>query len=230
MLRRYRATGADLPFMDPRGYHGVAMEGYFWRITHVASKTVLVVLAGVNRDGGGETWGTVGLGAHPGGFARSVAVDEAMGALRGIGVWAGEDGRTALRASGDSLAVDLGPDARLDAHFADAVGWPAGGAFGGIGAAQSIPGLSQYWHPHMLGGRVSGSARIGGREIDLDGATVYAEKNWGRGGFPPARRGGGGQGLGRRNRLGAVPGGRGGGGGPQGPLAAPLAAPGRGGG
>src|SRR4051794_17219557 len=186
MLTRYRATGADLPFMDPRGYHGVAMEGYFWRITHVPSGTVLVVLAGVNRDGGGQTWGTVGLAAHPGGFARSVAVDEATGALRGIGVWAGEDGRTSLRASDAGLARDLRPDARLDAHFADAVGWPAGGAFGGIGAAQSIPGLSQYWHPHMLGGRVSGSARIGGREIDLDGATIYGEKNWGRGGFPPA--------------------------------------------
>src|SRR4051794_27624470 len=151
MLTRYRATGADLPFMDPRGYHGVAMEGYFWRITHVPTGTVLVVLAGVNRDGGGETWGTVRLAGHPGGFARSVAVDEASGGARGIGVWAGEDGRTALRAGADSLVVDLGPDARVDVRFCEPVGWPRGGAFGGIGAAQAIPGLSQYWHPHMLG-------------------------------------------------------------------------------
>ena len=35
MLALYRRTGADLPFADPRGYHGVAMEGYFWRLTHV---------------------------------------------------------------------------------------------------------------------------------------------------------------------------------------------------
>ena len=33
---------------------------------------------------------------------------------------------------------------------------------------------------------VTGTASIGGRELDLDGATVYGEKNWGRGGFPPA--------------------------------------------
>jgi hypothetical protein len=186
MIARYRRTGADLPFMDPRGYHGVAMEGYFWRLTHVPSGTVLVVLAGVNQDGTGGTWGTVGLAGHPGGFSRSVAVDEASGDPHGIGVWAGEDGRTSLRAGDRSLSVDLGPDARLDVRFDDPVSWPRGGAFGGIGAAQAIPGLSQYWHPHMLGGRVSGSARIGDREIDLDGATVYAEKNWGRGGFPPA--------------------------------------------
>jgi hypothetical protein len=186
MLTRYRGTGADLPFMDPCGYHGVAMEGYFWRLTHVASGTVIVVLAGVNRDGGGDTWGTVGIAGHPGGFSRSLAVDEASGAPRGVGVWAGEGDRTAIRADERSLTVDLGAGARLDARFQDAVGWPRGGAFGGIGPAQAIPGLSQYWHPYMLGGRVTGHARLGDREIDLDGATVYAEKNWGRGGFPPA--------------------------------------------
>lgn len=185
MLTRYRRTGADLPYMDPRGYHGVAMEGYFWRLTHVPSGTVLVVLAGVNRDAEGRTWGTVGLAGHPGGFSRSVAVAEASGERHGIGVWAGEDGRTSLRAGDRALTVDLGADARLEVRFDEPVGWPRG-AFGGIGAAQTIPGLSQYWHPHMLGGRVSGHARIGDREIDLDGATVYAEKNWGRGGFPPA--------------------------------------------
>jgi hypothetical protein len=186
MLTRYRGTGADLPFMDPCGYHGVAMEGYFWRLTHVASRTVIVVLAGVNRDGGGDTWGTVGIAGHPGGFSRSLAVDEASGAPRGVGVWAGEGDRTAIRADERSLTVDLGAGARLDARFQDAVGWPRGGAFGGIGPAQAIPGLSQYWHPYMLGGRVTGRARLGDREVDLDGATVYAEKNWGRGGFPPA--------------------------------------------
>jgi len=160
------------------------MEGYFWRLTHVASRTVIVVLAGVNRDDDGVTWGTVGIAGHPGGFSRSVAVAEAGGARRGIGVWAGEDGETNLRAQADALCVDLGPDARLEVRFSDIVGWPRG-AFGGIGPAQAIPGLSQYWHPHLLGGRVSGTACIAGREIDLDGASVYGEKNWGRG-FPPA--------------------------------------------
>jgi hypothetical protein len=185
MLSSYRRTGADLPFMDPRGYHGVAMEGYFWRLTHVPSGTVLIVLAGVNRDGEGATWGTVGIAGHPGGFSRSVAVAQASGDRRGIGVWAGEHGATSLRADACSLSVDLGADARLDVRFADHVPWPRA-AFGGIGPAHAIPGLSQYWHPHLLGGRVAGHARLGDREIDLDGATVYAEKNWGRGGFPPA--------------------------------------------
>jgi hypothetical protein len=32
-------------------------------------------------------------------------------------------------------------------------------AFGGIDPARAIRGLSQYWHPHLLGGRVDGSAR-----------------------------------------------------------------------
>jgi len=185
MLSLYRRTGADLPFADPRGYHGVAMEGYFWRLTHVPSATVVIALVGVNRDRSGASWGTVGLAAHPGGFSRSVAVAEAGGARRGIGVWAGEDGETNLRAEADALRVDLGTDARLDVRFSDTVGWPRG-AFGGIGPAQAIPGLSQYWHPHLLGGRVSGTACIAGREINLDGASVYGEKNWGRGGFPPA--------------------------------------------
>ena len=36
MLAAYRATGADPPFGDPRGYHGVGMEGHFWRITAAA--------------------------------------------------------------------------------------------------------------------------------------------------------------------------------------------------
>jgi tocopherol cyclase len=143
MLSLYRRTGADLPFSDPRGYHGIAMEGYFWRITHVASGTVLIVLAGVNRDRAGATWGTVGLAAHPGGFSRSVAAAQASGTRRGIGVWAGEGDVTNLRADAHRLRVDLGPDARLDVRFSETVPWPRG-AFGGIGPAQSIPGLSQY--------------------------------------------------------------------------------------
>jgi len=207
MLSLYRRTGADLPFADPRGYHGVAMEGYFWRLTHVPSGNVLIVLAGVNRDRTGATWGTVGLAAHPGGFSRSVAVADAGGARRGIGVWAGEDGETNLRADADALYVNLGADANLSVRFSDTVGWPRG-AFGGIGPAQAIPGLSQYWHPHILGGRVSGTACIAGREIDLGGATVYGEKNWGRGGFPPAWWWGQAQGFEREDVCVAFAGGR----------------------
>ena len=36
-LDRYRATGADLPGQFPtRAHPGVAMEGYFWRVTDPA--------------------------------------------------------------------------------------------------------------------------------------------------------------------------------------------------
>jgi hypothetical protein len=187
MLAAYRATGADPPFGDPRGYHGVGMEGYFWRITDAAAGVVVVVLAGVNRDAAGDTWGLAALAVHPGGFVRSATVDRVRAARRGIGVrFEDAAARPVLAADEERLRVDLGPDARVDAAFGDRVGWPARRAFGGIGPAHAIPGLSQYWHPHLLFARVRGAARAGSSEHALDGATAYAEKNWGAGGHPPA--------------------------------------------
>src|SRR5260370_20405157 len=53
------------------------MEGWFGRITAPERGVVVVVLAGVNRDRAGRAWGTVGLAAHPGGFSRALAVDDA---------------------------------------------------------------------------------------------------------------------------------------------------------
>jgi len=179
LLETYRRTGADPPFGDPRRPHGVAMEGWFWRITAAERGVVLVVLAGINRDRAGRAWGTVGLAAHPGGFSRAIAVDDAAavdgaGAMR-IG--------SALRADARSVAVDLGADARLEIALEAPGRWPRR-AFGGLGMAQAIPGLSQYWHPWLLRARVRGSATVQGREIALDGAVAYAEKNWSNGGFP----------------------------------------------
>src|SRR4051812_38394465 len=187
MLAAYRATGADPPFGDPRGYHGVGMEGYFWRITHASAGVVVVVLAAVNRDAEGGTWGMTALAVHPGGFVRSATADRVRAARRGIGLHF-EDGagRAVLAADDGRLRVDLGADAAVEVAFEDRVGWPARRAFGGIGPAQALPGLSQYWHPHLLGARVRGAARAGAAELDLDGATAYAEKNWGAGGHPPA--------------------------------------------
>jgi hypothetical protein len=180
VLAAYRRTGADPPFGDPRRPHGVAMEGWFWRITDAAGGTVVVVLGGVCRAADGRAWGTVGLAAHPGGFSRAVAVD---------GAEAHADGRVrigdALRADARGVELDLGDDARVSIALDDQVRWPRR-AFGGIGAAQAIPGLSQYWHPWLLGGRVRGHAVAGGRRIALDGAVAYAEKNWSNGGFPDA--------------------------------------------
>ncbi len=57
-------------------------------------------------------------------------------------------------------------------------------ALGGSSLFQAVPALNQYWHPWLLGGRASGSATLGDERWDLDGWQVYAEKNWGRGGFP----------------------------------------------
>jgi hypothetical protein len=163
------------------------MEGYFWRITDARSSAVVVVLTAISRDAAGGTWGMLALAAHPGGFVRAATVGRASVDRRGLGVrLEADDGRTVLTAGDDRLRVDLGPDASVDVTFEDRVGWPGRWAFGGIGPAQALPGLSQYWHPHLLGARVRGAARAGERALALDGATAYAEKNWGAGGHPPA--------------------------------------------
>ena len=177
LLAAYRANGATLPFADQRGAHRIEMEGYFWRITEPRSRRVVIALCGVNRAPDGD-WGAVGLAAQPGGFLREEVVKTASASASGLGVDAGP----ALRASAEELSVDLAPDARLAVRLREPAHWPHR-ALGGLGAAQAIPGLGQYWHPHILGARVEGHAVLGDQTIELDGATVYAEKNWGAG-FP----------------------------------------------
>src|SRR4051795_11827684 len=57
MVAAYRATGADPPWGDPRGYHGVGMEGYFWRVTQppAGGGGARVLRAPTDaRDGGGR--------------------------------------------------------------------------------------------------------------------------------------------------------------------------------
>jgi hypothetical protein len=203
MLDAYRRTGADPPFGDPRGYHGVGMEGYYWRLTHAADRRVVVVLLAVSRDAAGRPWGMVGYAVHPGGFVRAATVPEAWADPRGLGVRLGD----VLEATEDRLRLDLGEDARLDVRFGERAGWPRR-AFGGIGPAQLVPGLSQYWHPHLLGARVTGTAQAGGAPLSLDGASAYAEKNWGRGGMPAAWWWGQAQGFDRSDVCVAFAGGR----------------------
>ncbi len=173
LLSAYRRTGADPPFGDPRGHHGVPMEGYFWRFTDVRTAAVVVAFTGVSRDSSGAMWATVGLAAHPGGFVRTAVAQHAEADTDRLGVRVGAQ----LRADEEGLVVDLGPGARLRARFADRVGWPRR-ALGGIGLAHVVPGLGQYWHPHMLDARAEGAAELGGRRLDLGEARVYAEKNW----------------------------------------------------
>lgn len=178
LLDRYRATGADLPFGDLLPAHGVAMEGYFWRFTLPESGRVVIALCGVNRaaDGG---WATLGLAGHPNRFLRTAAHPTGWADPHRLGAHAGEK----FHGERGGLRVDLGPDARLDVRITNPTAWPRRG-FGGSGVFQSVPGLNQYWHPWLLGGRAEGHAVLDGEEWDLNGAQVYAEKNWGRGGFP----------------------------------------------
>lgn len=177
----YRRTGADLPGQDPRPTHHAEMEGWYWRLTDAARGRVVVALCGINRHPAGN-WATVAVAAHPwppghgGPLVRSAAVDGARATDAAYVVAAGD----VLLADERTLRVDL-DDAHLDVEFHDLVGWPL--RLGGGGAFSVLPALGQYWHPHALGGRASGTLRVGGEIWTLDGAAVYAEKNWGAG-FP----------------------------------------------
>ena len=177
VLDAYRATGADLPFADPAHAHGTAMEGYYWRIVDPAAGSVIVVLCGVCQGADGP-WAAVALAAHPGGFSRSALVAPAAADPRSFGARAGE----VLRGSAQMLRARLGEDAWVDLRFRSALLWP-GRVFGALGAGHAMPGLGQYWHPVVLTAEADGEVCLGGERRRLDGATAYAEKNWGPG-FP----------------------------------------------
>ncbi len=76
-------------------------------------------------------------------------------------------------------------DLALDVAIDQPRRWPRP-VFGGSSYFQLVPGLNQYWHPWLLGGRASGVLEVDGEVVSVDGWQVYAEKNWGRGGFPEA--------------------------------------------
>lgn len=180
LLKAFRSTGADLPWGDPLKAHpGVRMEGYFWRFTAPREDgRVLIALCGVNRSDDGF-WSTLGLGSHPNGHLETLEHPEGWADPAALGARAGE----AFDGSLDRLSVSLGEESRLDLRIADPVPWSRR-SLGGSSVFQSVPALNQYWHPWLLGGRASGSARVGGEDWTIDGWQVYAEKNWGRGGFP----------------------------------------------
>jgi hypothetical protein len=177
LLAAYRRTGADPPFTDPARNHGAAMEGYYWRLVHPEAGWVIVWLCGVCQGSGGS-WATVALAAHPGGFLRHGTLEPAAGDFERFGARAGD----AFSGSLDELRVRMGDDAWVQARFRPQLTWPRR-ALGGLGPAQVVPGLAQYWHPVLLSAEVEGEACIGGRRVRLEGARAYAEKNWGPG-FP----------------------------------------------
>lgn len=214
LIRRYRATGADLPFGDPLRAHGVDMEGYFLRVTDHERGRVVIALIGVNRGPDGH-WATLGLASHAVDAVDTPAVDAtgAMGAtasgqeiasgassssstsasLRVDAAphgWADPDrvgarSGEAFRYEPDGVRVDMGEGARLHVELTDRVEWPHR-AVGGSSIFQSVPALNQYWHPWLLGGSARGWAELDGERWEFDGADVYGEKNWGREGFPGA--------------------------------------------
>jgi tocopherol cyclase len=134
------------------------------------------VLCGVNQHPDGD-WATVAVATHPGGFVRSAVVPDATASAERFSVRCGDG---VLEADETSLRVHL-DDARVDLSFDRLVRWPL--ALGGGGLLSMLPFLGQYWHPHLLGGRVQGTVLAGEHAWVVHGADLYAEKNWGAG-FP----------------------------------------------
>jgi hypothetical protein len=164
-----RPAGLTLPFADPRRHHGAPLEGWFWRFTWPDGRAA-VALCGLCGD-----WALTGL-AGSGGFWRSEVLDgvDARGTAVRIGA--------AVALQPERLRLDLGDGCRLDAELTAPERWPRR-AWGGLGPAGWLPGLRQYWHPHVLRAGATGTLVAGGERWDLAGATAYAEKNWGDG-FP----------------------------------------------
>lgn len=171
----FRRTGADLPGGDPRPTHHAEMEGWFWRITAPDAGRVVVALCGINRHADGP-WATTAIAVHPGAVTRSAALPDAAASDTAFEVVVPghlDAGPSHLRSSID--------DVELDVALADLREWPL--RLGGGGLFSAVPWLSQYWHPHVLGGRASGAVSVAGERFELRDARVYAEKNWGAG-FP----------------------------------------------
>lgn len=174
-LDAFRRTGADVPGGDPRPSHGAEMEGYFWRITSADQGLAAVALCGVNRRGAGR-WATVAVAVHPGDAVRSAAVEDASDDPHRLAVRAG----AVLEAGPDRVHAEL-DGIRVDLEIGAGPAWPL--RLPGGGVAGVVPGLGQYWHPHLLGVPARGAIVVDGRSEQIVDGRVYAEKNWGRG-FP----------------------------------------------
>jgi hypothetical protein len=143
-----------------------ALDGWFWRFTWPDGRAA-IVLCGVCPG-----WALAGVATHPDGVWHSKILDAPQAGPDGVRIgpaFAGEPERVRL---------DLGDGARVHAELSDVVRWPR--PWHGTGPAGWLPGLRQYWRPLVLRARAHGV--VAG--WDLEGATAYAERNWGNG-FPP---------------------------------------------
>lgn len=212
----YRGSGADLPFGDPRRAHpGVAMEGYFWRISDAERRRAFIALAGVNTGPDGP-WATLGV-ASTAGHHTMIATPGSWADPHRLGVRAGRaaagttgaphaEAEASFEGDEHRLAVELSPACRVDVTISDPLLWPRR-RFGGSSVFGTVPHLNQYWHPWLLGGRATGTVTLDGQQWEFDDAQVYAEKNWGREGFPESWWWGQAQGFDDRNVCAAFAGG-----------------------
>lgn len=176
----YRAWGAELPGGDLVGARGISMDGWFWRISDPVKRRVAIALVGLNTPRRGGTWAIAGLAGAPTGGQHMEVLPTITAARHGMRLDAhGEPGHFVAHRTG--IDVQLG-HARLVAHFDQLVDWQ--GALGASSIFQTVPGMNQYWHPWLLGGRATGSLITPDDRWDFHEAQLYAEKNWGRGGFP----------------------------------------------
>ena len=210
----YRATGADPPVRRParlsRRRHGGLLLALH-AAAHRASWWSPSWPSAAMRTGG--PWGMASLAAHPGGAVRSATLADAWAAPRGLGA-----ARRRCRPPPTSArcASTSARTAASSVAFADPLPWPRR-AFGALGPAQAVPGLSQYWHPWLLRARVSGSARIGDAHASTSTARSPTPRRTGaRAGMPPAWWWGQAHGFDRADVCVAFAGGRAGAGPPPG--------------
>src|SRR5205085_10385715 len=116
-------------------------------------------------------WAIAALAVHPGGVVRTAIAERASGARHGLGL----DAAPIARANQHEVRFELGEDALLEVEVRGERRWPRR-ALGGSGAAQLVPGLPQYWHPHLLGGRGRGVLELDGQRSDRGDASVFAEE------------------------------------------------------
>lgn len=171
LLARYRAAGADLPFGHPDEPHRCAVEGWYWRAVLPDDGRVVAVMVGI-ADAGGSPWANLVLALHPEDEDIESIIVDGVGADRHA-VRVGEAGRTT---AGTVDVAVAGTRVRWRTHR---IGDLRGSLWGALGPGHLIPGLGQHWTPRWLGLVEEGVLERAGERIDLAGARVYHERNWG---------------------------------------------------